>query len=671
MIQLLQMVSDGEDCLVRLGCTCGDPALSMYNGEDDQILFCTRCGEITTSERLLSESPLPVDRDHLIWLNVANRAECPLVNVSIPVVVGFAPSPEGNGNGGHEGQVELPAVVTKLSTDKCFLRLEESSHLGELDGRRQILIRAEEIPLGGETAGQVEEVLHPRGPNGPAYYKVRLILTSPQRKSELESFFQSTCGLKFDWRVLLYADLDTARQFRLLLRECLPMARIEVASNAVDFMRHFREHTPDLSLLPPIPELMQTVGQTDAAADHTTHHVIALLKERTASAISQALRWGANDVLPLNCDLDDMRRAIQRCQKDGSSDDPDVSSSEARAPEWKARELSITPDAVSEEDAIRMLCVASETHDPNSSSHLNRLAAYAAAIAHELGLSHKQVARLATASKLHDMGKLGVPDEILHKTGTLTEDERAIMQQHARRGYHILHASTSELMRLGATIALRHHERYDGKGYPDGVAGEAIPIEAQIVSVADVFDALTTARAYKPAWPNEKTIAFMQEQAGKMFAPKVIEAFMRVLPEIERDQLRFLDDFRDIWTERRASPRYSIAPVPLNIEIALPERSFQPILLYGHLCNISLGGLKVMLNNVSLDLFTLLISSRRYTKLGGLDGGWGMINQSFCSVSWIDYYAVPDPDGCLMGLSFQKEPEELDGALERLAQTGR
>lgn len=658
---MLQMVSDGDDCLVRLGCACGDPSLALYHSEDDQIIFCTRCGEITTRQRLINESAMPLTpARNLIWINVANRAECPLVNVSIPVQVFF------DASSAPSAELAMPGVVTKISTDKCFFRLEEGAGPTQISLQSEVRLRAEECPLEGETWGWLEEVLHPHGPHGPAYYKVRLALTSLQRKNELESFFQSTCGLKFDWRVLLYADLESANHLRRLLRDCLPMARFDIANNATDFIRLFREHGPDLCILPPVSELMRVVREARGAV-RPTQGMIAVTRQRTSLVISQAIQGGADDILLEDCTLEDMRRAIQRCQrKEVAPVRPEDDDSLTKSHEPVPSEPSATV-AVTEDDTVRMLCMASETHDPNSSSHLKRIAAYTGAIARIMGWPSWRVARLATASKLHDVGKMGVPDEILRKPGALTEDEREIMKQHSRFGYHILHTSSSELMRMGATIALQHHERYDGRGYPDGLVGDATPIEAQIVTAADVFDALTTARPYKPAWSNEQAIEHLREQAGKLFAPAVIEAFLKVRPEIERNQLHFLDDFRDIWTERRQYPRLPIAPVPVSLEIAMPEQTFRPYRLEGHLSNLSLGGLKVMLNNVSNDLFTVLIGSRRYVKLSCTDPVWQALHQAFCSVVWIDYYAVPDPSGCLMGLAFQRIPD-LDEALRELGQ---
>lgn len=310
------------------------------------------------------------------------------------------------------------------------------------------------------------------------------------------------------------------------------------------------------------------------------------------------------------------------------------------------------------EDFIRVLCMASETHDTNSSNHLKRIAAYSAAVGHHLGWTERRVAMIATASKLHDVGKMGVPDQILKKPDALTLEERRTMQQHTRFGHQILQGSSSEVIRLGALIALRHHERFDGTGYPDGIAGELVPIEAQLVSMVDVFDALTSARAYKPAWSNDQARTYIHEQSGKMFRPDLVTAFEAVWPEIEKNQLRFLDDFRDIWTERRKSNRQQTDPVPLQIEIVVPEQTFRPMRFNAALINLSPTGMKIKVQGVTNDMFSIFVASRRYAKITFPALLTPEMEGSFCTVVWMDYYAVPNPDACLMGLEFQKISQE-------------
>ena len=145
------------------------------------------------------------------------------------------------------------------------------------------------------------------------------------------------------------------------------------------------------------------------------------------------------------------------------------------------------------------------------------------------------------ASPLHDVGKIGTPDQILLKPGRLEPSEFEIMKQHAEIGYRILAGSSSELLNLAATIAWTHHEKFDGTGYPRGLVGEQIPIEGRIAAVADVFDALTSARVYKPAMPNERSLNILREGRGKHFDPEVLDAFLDSMEEVVQIQATFKD----------------------------------------------------------------------------------------------------------------------------------
>ncbi len=133
---------------------------------------------------------------------------------------------------------------------------------------------------------------------------------------------------------------------------------------------------------------------------------------------------------------------------------------------------------------------------------------------------------------MHDIGKVGIPDHILLKPGKLSAEEFAIMKRHAILGYDILADSNSEMLQAGAQIALSHHEKYDGSGYPHSLVGDDIPLFARIVAVADVFDALTSERPYKMAWDVDRALAMLREGAGKHFDPKCVEAFQAALPQI-------------------------------------------------------------------------------------------------------------------------------------------
>ncbi|GJD51903.1 Cyclic di-GMP phosphodiesterase response regulator RpfG [Methylobacterium crusticola] len=185
-----------------------------------------------------------------------------------------------------------------------------------------------------------------------------------------------------------------------------------------------------------------------------------------------------------------------------------------------------------ERETIRRLMLAAETRDDQAGDHLTRVAGCVIAIADGLGLPEQEANDIALASTMHDIGKIGVADSILRKPGPLTEPERAEMMQHALRGYRMLSDSPSRLLRLAAEIALTHHERWDGTGYPQGLKGAAIPLPGRITAVADVFDALISARVYKPGWPLERARRFLEEQSGSHFDPDCVQAFLSRWDEI-------------------------------------------------------------------------------------------------------------------------------------------
>ena len=185
-----------------------------------------------------------------------------------------------------------------------------------------------------------------------------------------------------------------------------------------------------------------------------------------------------------------------------------------------------------EMELVTRLARAAEFRDPETGGHIMRMARYSALIARDLGLAPEWQELLLKAAPMHDVGKLATPDHILLKPGRLDADEMAIMRQHAEIGGQILAGSDSPLIRLAEEIACGHHEKYDGSGYPRGLAGEQIPVSARIVAVADVFDALTSERPYKPAWPLAQARQFLQQNKGSHFCPRCIDAFLGAWDEV-------------------------------------------------------------------------------------------------------------------------------------------
>ncbi|MBF0181307.1 MAG: HD domain-containing protein [Magnetococcales bacterium] len=183
-------------------------------------------------------------------------------------------------------------------------------------------------------------------------------------------------------------------------------------------------------------------------------------------------------------------------------------------------------------DIIRRLGMAAEFRDQDTGQHVVRMSLYAVCLGRAAGLGEEECDNLLHAAPMHDVGKIGIPDHILLKPGRLDEQEWEIMRRHTIIGSLMLHGYDSEPMNTAHIIALTHHERWDGKGYPIGAPGEQIPIEGRICAIADVFDALTSARPYKPAWSVEAAVREIRAGAGTCFDPRLVEVFCAILPEI-------------------------------------------------------------------------------------------------------------------------------------------
>jgi PAS domain S-box-containing protein len=187
----------------------------------------------------------------------------------------------------------------------------------------------------------------------------------------------------------------------------------------------------------------------------------------------------------------------------------------------------------SQEETVRRLSRAAEFRDDETGAHIERMSRYCELIASQLNLDPELREQLRIASPMHDVGKIGIADAVLRKPGPLDAKERAEMEHHAEIGYRILAGSGAELLDLAATIAWTHHERFDGEGYPRGLEGEAIPLCGRIAAVADVFDALTNDRVYRPAYSYSKSIEMMRAERGSQFDPRVLDVFLAAEREIK------------------------------------------------------------------------------------------------------------------------------------------
>lgn len=185
-------------------------------------------------------------------------------------------------------------------------------------------------------------------------------------------------------------------------------------------------------------------------------------------------------------------------------------------------------------DTILRLAVSAEYKDKVTSEHLKRVSTYASIIARKLSLSPEEIDSIRYGAPMHDIGKIGIPDNILLKEGKLTAEEYKIIKEHTVIGYNILKGSESPYLKSAAVISLTHHENFDGTGYPYGIKGEDIHIYGRILAVADVFDAMTTERPYKKPIPLEETLRMIKDDSGRKFDPKIVDAFFSCLDEIKK-----------------------------------------------------------------------------------------------------------------------------------------
>ncbi len=252
-----------------------------------------------------------------------------------------------------------------------------------------------------------------------------------------------------------------------------------------------------------------------------------------------ALEHGATDFLTKPVDITEFRARVRNMLALRASQRRLANRNEELAGEVRAATAAIR---AREQELLFRMSRAAEFRDPETGAHIQRMAHYSALIAAHLGLDAATQELLLQAAPMHDIGKIGIPDYILFKPGRLTPEELAVMRNHARLGHELLQGSNSHIIRTGAEIALAHHEKFDGSGYPNALAGEAIPLFGRIVAVADVFDALTTERPYKRAWELDRAADYLRDNRGGHFDPACVDAFFSAWNEALAIRDRFGDD---------------------------------------------------------------------------------------------------------------------------------
>lgn len=210
---------------------------------------------------------------------------------------------------------------------------------------------------------------------------------------------------------------------------------------------------------------------------------------------------------------------------------------------WLAESVRLATQEVRERERETVLCLAkaAEHRDTDTGRHIVRMSHYSRLIARELRLSDADQELLFDAAAMHDIGKVATPDRVLLKSGPLDAEELVLMRRHPILGHELLSGSSSPLLQAGAAIALGHHEKFDGSGYPYGLKGEDIPVFSRIVAIADVFDALTSDRPYKRAWLPDVAAQYLQAHRGSHFDPRCVDAFLAAWPEVLAIRERFQD----------------------------------------------------------------------------------------------------------------------------------
>jgi len=310
--------------------------------------------------------------------------------------------------------------------------------------------------------------------------------------------------------------------------------RVLIATNGLDALATVRRYTPDLILLDiMMPEMdgyqvCRRLKEDPRSRDIPVIFVSALME---VSNEQTGLDLGAVDFLHKPCHPAIILRRL-RIHLDALNQN--------RALEAKVQKRTRQLED-SRIELIRRLGRAAEYRDNETGTHVIRMSQTTRLLAQAAGLPDTQRELLFLAAPMHDVGKIGIPDSILLKPGKLDVEEWAVMKTHTLFGAEIIGEHDSPLLAMARIVALTHHEKWDGSGYPHGLAGAEIPLEGRIVSIADVYDALTSTRPYKHAWSSEEAIAYLQAETGRSFDPGLVPLFVDLLPQI----LEIGDRYRD------------------------------------------------------------------------------------------------------------------------------
>ncbi len=342
-------------------------------------------------------------------------------------------------------------------------------------------------------------------------------------------------------RILVVDDEPANLKLLSLMLRTEGYHHVELVQDPREVLPRYQAARPDLILLDiNMPHLdgYDVMAQIKALSDELKPPVVVLTAQSGEDFLLRALRSGAIDFLSKPFNRRELLARVQNVL---------MAHLAHRLLHTQKHLLEQMVDERTQElrrsrlDIVRRLGRASEFRDNETGQHILRMSHASALLARSVGWDAQACELMLNASPMHDVGKIGIPDGILLKPGPLTTDERDIMKRHTTIGAEILADSGTDLLEMAREIALSHHEKWDGSGYPHQLAGEAIPEAARIVAITDVFDALTSERPYKKPWTVDETMRFMNANAGKQFDPQLLERFTALIPEVQQIRERFAE----------------------------------------------------------------------------------------------------------------------------------
>lgn len=369
-----------------------------------------------------------------------------------------------------------------------------------------------------------------------------------RKRKKLGSMTTATTQNKFKYseaRILVVDDEPGNVKILERLLRGSGFKNIASTNDGLTSLELYKTYQPDIVLLDIKMPNFSGFDVMDALSSENQHDylpILVLTAQMDHSTRLKALKAGAKDFIQKPFDMAEILARIQNILEVRLLHNAVRDHNKTLEEEVQARTQELEKSRM---DVIHRLGRAAEYRDNETGMHVIRMSKYCERLAREIGLDDKTSRLLLYASPMHDVGKIGIPDRILLKPGKLNAEEWKIMKTHAEIGAKILSGSSSGLMQMGETIARCHHEHWDGSGYPQGLKEGEIPVEARIVTVCDVFDALTSERPYKEAWSVADAVAEMKRLKGTLFDPELLEMFLQILPEIIIISQRFSDTETD------------------------------------------------------------------------------------------------------------------------------